>query len=163
MMTRVVAAILEENSRILICRRRPDQPHPLKWEFPGGKIESGETPDQAAVRELPEELGIPVSGVEENTRYEYSYPGKAPILLIFLRVIAYTGIPQNLIFHEMRWEARERLAAYDFLEGDRPFLADTGFMETAIRMVEPGQNEFLAQLESKNNKPNHFFRAMANR
>ena len=117
-----MAAILERDGRILICQRKEDQPHPLKWEFPGGKMEAGESPEAALIRELREELGIEAGPVTEVTRYEFSYPEKKPILLIFLKVTEWQGEPQNLIFNTMVWEKPEALAAYDFLEGDRPFL-----------------------------------------
>lgn len=121
-MTHVVAGILENNGRILICRRRADQPHPLKWEFPGGKVEPGESPEQALMRELLEELGIESATPVEVARYEFSYPEKKPILLIFLRVPAWTGEIVNKIFDAIVWEAAERLRHYDFLEGDEPFI-----------------------------------------
>jgi 8-oxo-dGTP diphosphatase len=121
-MLQVVAAIVEREGRILICRRRPEQSHPLKWEFPGGKVEPGETPAQAIERELAEELDIREIASEEIARYEFTYPGKDPILLIFLRVREFEGEPRNLIFHEMRWEPPQRLSAFDFLEGDRDFI-----------------------------------------
>jgi 8-oxo-dGTP diphosphatase len=121
-MVQVVAAILEREGRILIGRRTPEQSHPLKWEFPGGKVEPGETPHHALARELEEELGIAGAEGEEIVRYEYSYPGKAPILLIFVRVTRYTGEPRNLIFHEIRWEPPTALASFDFVEGDRDFI-----------------------------------------
>jgi 8-oxo-dGTP diphosphatase len=121
-MVQVVAAIIERDGKILICRRTPEQAHPLKWEFPGGKLEENESPAAAATRELEEELGIRNATTREITRYEFSYPGKKPILLIFLRVEAFEGEPRNLIFHEMRWEPVSNLGAFDFLEGDRDFL-----------------------------------------
>ncbi len=121
-MLQVVAAVIENDGRVLVCRRRPDQTHPLKWEFPGGKVEPGESPEQALARELEEELGILSSRGKELTRYPFSYPGRPPVLLIFFRVMSYHGIPQNLVFQEMRWETREALSAMDFVEGDRDFL-----------------------------------------
>lgn len=121
-MTEVVAGILEQDGRILICRRRSDQAHSLKWEFPGGKIEAGETPQQALIRELREELGIESEPAREITRYEFAYPGKEPILLIFLRVPAWTGEVEDRIFDTILWESRENLKDYDFLEGDAPFI-----------------------------------------
>jgi len=125
-MVQVVAAVIERDGRILICRRRADQAHPLKWEFPGGKIEQGETPEQAVARELEEELDIRGATSEEITRYEYAYPGKMPVLLIFMRVSRYTGQPRNVVFHEMRWEPPENLPAFDFLEGDIEFIRALG-------------------------------------
>ncbi|MGO9012180.1 MAG: (deoxy)nucleoside triphosphate pyrophosphohydrolase [Bryobacteraceae bacterium] len=122
-MTQVVAAILERDGRVLIGRRRPGQTHPLQWEFPGGKVELGESPPQALARELEEELGICHAAGEEIARYEYTYPGKDPITLIFFRITGFHGEPRNLIFHEMRWEPRRDLGRFDFVEGDLPFLS----------------------------------------
>ena len=121
-MVQVVAAIIMREGRILIGRRMAEQSHPLKWEFPGGKVEPGETPEQALGRELEEELGI--SGVDgrEITRYQYTYPGKQPIALIFFRVKQFQGEPANLIFHEMAWARAAELAQFDFVEGDRDFI-----------------------------------------
>ena len=121
-MVQVVAAIVERDGRILIGRRTPEQSHPLQWEFPGGKVEAGETPEQALTRELEEELGIRGAAGEEIARYSYTYPGRDPILLLFFRVTAYAGEARNLVFHEMRWEPASALARFDFVEGDRDFL-----------------------------------------
>ena len=121
-MTVVVAAIIERDGRVLICRRRENGAHPLKWEFPGGKVEAGETPRDALRRELHEELGIASETGDEIAHYEYAYPGKAPILLIFYRVTEFAGDPANLVFHEIRWETGKLLPGYDFLEGDVDFV-----------------------------------------
>jgi len=121
-MVEVVAAILERDGRVLICQRQPEQSHPLQWEFPGGKVEPGETPPQALARELEEELGIRGAAGDEIARYQFTYPGKQPITLFFFRVATFQGEPRNLIFHEMRWEPRPNLAQFDFVEGDLPFL-----------------------------------------
>ncbi len=121
-MTTVVAAVIEQDARILICRRRAADAHPLKWEFPGGKVEPGETPLAALVRELDEELAIRVVQAAEMARYEYQYTGGKPILLIFFRVVEFLGEPQNRIFHEVRWEQPANLPQIDFLEGDIEFV-----------------------------------------
>jgi 8-oxo-dGTP diphosphatase len=121
-MVQVVAAIIERDGRILIGQRQPEQSHPLKWEFPGGKLESGESPQQALTRELEEELAIRDARGPEITRYEFTYPGKKPIALIFFRVTEFEGEPQNLIYREMRWEPRANLSEFDFVEGDREFI-----------------------------------------
>jgi 8-oxo-dGTP diphosphatase len=121
-MVQVVAAIIERDGKILIGQRTPEQSHPLKWEFPGGKVEPGETPQQALTRELEEELGIRETRAEEIASYQFTYPGKSPIELFFFRVGAFEGEPRNLIFHDMRWEPAECLSDMDFVEGDLPFL-----------------------------------------
>ena|ERR1051326_3658125 len=121
-MTIVVAAIIERGGRILICQRRGDHAHPLKWEFPGGKVEAGELPADALRRELVEELTITADIGPEVTRYEYTYPGKKPILLIFFQVTHFTGEPRNRIFQKILWEEPVKLRDYDFLEGDVDFV-----------------------------------------
>ncbi len=121
-MLQVVAAIIERDGSILVGQRTPAQSHPLKWEFPGGKVEAGETPEQALARELEEELGIRAAAGEEITRYPYAYPGKSPIELIFLRVRSSEGEPANLIFHDLRWQPKSALRDLDFVEGDRQFI-----------------------------------------
>jgi 8-oxo-dGTP diphosphatase len=125
-MTTVVAAVIERDGRILICQRRRGEAHELKWEFPGGKMEPGESPDDALRRELSEELAIEADPGVEITRYEYAYPGRAPILLIFFRVTEFQGEPRNLVFERMEWEPVQRLPDYDFLEGDVEFIAALG-------------------------------------
>jgi 8-oxo-dGTP diphosphatase len=121
-MTEVVAAILERDGRVLIGQRRAGQSHALKWEFPGGKVEPGETPEQALARELEEELAISGARGEEILRYDFAYPDKPAIRLIFFRVAGFEGEPQNLIYEALQWAARDELPAIDFLEGDRRFL-----------------------------------------
>ena len=118
----MVAAVIERDGSVLIGQRKSSGRHAMKWEFPGGKVEPGETPARALERELREELGISASIGPEIVRYEYQYPGRPPIVLIFFRVPEYTGEPRNLDFGEIRWERRERLPEYDFLEADTDFV-----------------------------------------
>jgi 8-oxo-dGTP diphosphatase len=122
-MTTVVAAVIEKNGRILIAQRKRTSQHPLKWEFPGGKVEPDETPEAAVVRELKEELGIRVQVGPEIGRYEFQYPGRWPIMLMFYRVEEFSGEPKNLDFEQIQWTSRDRLRDYDFLEGDAEFLS----------------------------------------
>jgi 8-oxo-dGTP diphosphatase len=121
-MVQVVAAIIEHEGRILIGQRQPAQSHPLKWEFPGGKVEPGESAEQAVKRELMEELDLEVVSAVEIARYPYTYPGKNAIELIFFRITERNGEPRNLIFHDMRWVPQAALAAFDFVEGDTEFI-----------------------------------------
>ncbi|MDX2181592.1 MAG: (deoxy)nucleoside triphosphate pyrophosphohydrolase [Bryobacteraceae bacterium] len=119
---RVVAALIERDGLYLAGQRRKNDTHPLKWEFPGGKVEPGESPRQALERELREELGIDAQVGEEVVRYEYSYGGRPPIDLIFLRVAGYTGDPQSHAFESIAWVAAAELPTLDFLDGDRDFV-----------------------------------------
>lgn len=122
-MPTVVAGVVERNGQVLIAQRKRTGRHALKWEFPGGKVEPGETIENALIRELEEELGIRAQVDAEIARYEYQYPGSAPILLIFLRVAELSGEPRNLDFEQILWVPRDRLRDYDFLEGDAEFLS----------------------------------------
>ena len=122
-MTTVVAAVIERGGRILIAQRRNEGPHALKWEFPGGKVEAGEEPEAALLRELEEELGIRAEIGPEITRYQYQYPGRLPFLLIFYRVTKFSGELRNLNFEQILWEEPANLCNYDFLEGDTGFVA----------------------------------------
>jgi mutator protein MutT len=122
-MTTVVAAVIERDGCILIAQRKRTGQHPLKWEFPGGKAEAGETPEAAVARELEEELAIRARVDREIMRYEYQYPGRPPILLIFYRVTEFTGEPENLDFEQIAWVARASLGDYDFLKGDAEFIS----------------------------------------
>ncbi len=121
-MTTVTAAIIERRGRILICRRRFDQDHPGKWEFPGGKLMQGEQPAETLRRELREEIHIDADIGEEVTRYCYRYPGRHPILLVFFRVSGFTGEPDYGQFQQASWARRADLPQFDFLEGDVAFV-----------------------------------------
>ena len=118
----VVAAVIELAGRILIGQRRRGDWNEYKWEFPGGKVEVGETPRAALARELTEELGIAAEIGDEITRYGHQYRGRPPIELIFFRVTTFTGEPVNNAFHQIKWELAARLHEYEFLDGDLDFV-----------------------------------------
>jgi 8-oxo-dGTP diphosphatase len=118
----VVAAVIERDGLVLIGQRRREDRHPLKWEFPGGKVEDGETPQEALRRELREELAIEAEIGPEISRYEFQYPGRSRVLLIFYSIRAWSGKEENLSFEQIRWVQRRELAEYDFLEGDVDFV-----------------------------------------
>jgi 8-oxo-dGTP diphosphatase len=120
----VVAGLLVRDGRILACRRRSDQEHPSKWEFPGGKVEAGEEPQEALIRELREELSIEATLGREFLRYEFRYPGKRPIELIFYWVESYGGELDGEFFAETKWMPADRLNELDFLEGDARVVAE---------------------------------------
>jgi 8-oxo-dGTP diphosphatase len=119
---RVVAAIIVKDTSVLICQRKAGQQYAGKWEFPGGKVEPGEELRAALKRELQEELAINATIGPEITRYEYTYPGRAPIQIVFYKVAEFEGEPRNLIFEQIRWETIVNLRTYDFLDGDIDFV-----------------------------------------
>lgn len=119
---RVVAGVIERDGLVLVGQRRAGDRFQFKWEFPGGKIEPDEDPKEALTRELREELGIEAEIGEEMARYEHQYPGKTAILLIFLRVLSFTGVPENHVFESIQWVDREQLPGMDFLDGDVDFV-----------------------------------------
>ena len=117
-MKQVVAALILRDNKILICQRLPDQTMPLKWEFPGGKIEPGEVPVDALRRELQEELGIEATIGRKVAAIEHTYANGGAVQLQFFLVERFTGEIENLIFHDVRWVSREDMRSYDFLEAD---------------------------------------------
>jgi 8-oxo-dGTP diphosphatase len=123
-MKRVVAALILEDDRILACQRTRHQSMPLKWEFPGGKIEEGEQPRDALRRELEEELGIEANIGNEVARIQHEYPGGGAVELRFFEVRNYRGNIENRIFREVRWVERSRLPELDFLEADLTLVRD---------------------------------------
>jgi len=117
--TRVVAALItDERGRYLICQRNRRRPMPLKWEFPGGKIDAGETALQALARELREELGIEAVVAQPAARLRHSYRDGTRVALLFYRVRQWRGEVSNLVFEEVRWVPAQQLPKYDFLEAD---------------------------------------------
>lgn len=122
-MLHVVAGIIHLDDRILICQRHHSSKRfPLKWEFPGGKVEAGESPRNAIIRELKEELGIDVSSVSEMESYTFAYPGENDFCLHFFEVEKYSNTIQNLQFENMAWLLPESIETYDLLDGDKPFI-----------------------------------------
>lgn len=121
-MLKVVAGILHQGDRFLVCQRRGDGPFPHKWEFPGGKIESGEDAREALRRELKEELDITVEKAREVLRHAHAYADGTRVELVFFDVRAYRGTPRNRVFERIAWVAAGELLNVDFLEGDLPLI-----------------------------------------
>jgi 8-oxo-dGTP diphosphatase len=117
-MKRVVAALIFQDGKILVCQRTRHQTMPLKWEFPGGKIEPGEQPRDALRRELDEELGIDARIGDEVSRIQHEYPNGSSVELRFFAVREYLGELENRIFREICWASPSELPSYDFLEAD---------------------------------------------
>lgn len=123
-MKRVVAALIFQNEKILVCQRTRHQVMPLKWEFPGGKIEEGEQPRDALHRELEEELGIDAVIGDEASRIVHTYPNGGSVELRFFAVHEYRGEIENKIFKDVQWAERQNLPSYDFLEADLGLVKD---------------------------------------
>jgi 8-oxo-dGTP diphosphatase len=117
-MKRVVAALIVIQGKVLVCQRTRHQTMPLKWEFPGGKIEEGEQPRSALRRELEEELGILATVGDEVRRIQHEYPNGGMVELRFFIVREYQREIENRIFRDIQWAEPKDLPAYDFLEAD---------------------------------------------
>lgn len=118
----VSAGVIHRDGRVLVGQRRRGDRHALKWEFPGGKVEAGESPQQALVRELREELQIEASVGSELARYEHEYPNGSRVHLLFFAVRDFKGEPMARVFEQIRWTELELLPELDFLEGDLDFI-----------------------------------------
>jgi len=118
----VVAALLYRENRLLVCQRKENGAFPLKWEFPGGKVERGEGNLAALCRELREELGIEVQSATEIFRHKHLYPDRTEVDLTFFRVDDYRAPVANRVFQRILWIEVQRLKELDFLEGDLPLI-----------------------------------------
>ncbi len=114
-----VGVIENEQDQIFICQRAARQHQAGKWEFPGGKVEEGETLQQALKRELFEEIGIEVEACEPLLKIEHDYADKA-VLLDVWRVTAFSGSPYGKEGQPGLWVARPDLVNYDFPEANQP-------------------------------------------
>ena len=130
---RVAAGLLTRSAQVLICQRRGDGLHPLKWEFPGGKIEDSEDEATCLRRELHEELGIEATPGAVLSRTTHTYPNGRRVAVSFIHVRIYRGQPVNKVFGNVIWAPRARLGDYDFLEGSVDFV--TGLVRGAWPQV----------------------------
>ena len=119
----VSAGIIHRDGQVLVGQRRRSDRHPFKWEFPGGKVEQGESPQQALVRELWEELEIEAKAGSELARYEHDYRGGTRVQLVFFAVPEFTGEPTGRVFEQICWTNVEALPELDFLDGDLDFVS----------------------------------------
>lgn len=127
----VAALILRERPgngaagvEVLICQRKADQPMSLKWEFPGGKIEAGESSEDALARELDEELGIKAVIGRRVAQIRHKYRNGGAIDLQFFVVREFDGVLENRIFNDVRWTPLTELPGYDFLAADLGLIRD---------------------------------------
>ena len=127
----VAAAVIERDGRILLSRR-PDAAHQGgKWEFPGGKLEAGETAEQALKRELEEELGITPTRFRPLITIAHDYPDKSVVLHVF-RVTDWAGTPQGREGQAIRQVAKSELAALTFPDANLPILKAVSLPETCV-------------------------------
>ena len=115
----VVGALIVKKNKILICQRSLDNDHPLKWEFPGGKVKTQEEPLRALKREINEELKITIKHPIYLCDYMFEYQdlGKKVKLFFFL-IKEYSGEISNIVHNQLKWIEIKQLSDYDFLEGD---------------------------------------------
>jgi len=123
-MKRVVAGLIVKDGKLLVCQRTRHQTMPLKWEFPGGKIEEGEQPRDALRRELEEELGILAGVGDEVKRIQHEYPNGGMVELRFFVVRDYQREIENRIFRDIQWAVPKDLPKYDFMEADLTLVRD---------------------------------------
>jgi 8-oxo-dGTP diphosphatase len=124
-MKTVVAAVIErDDRRLLIGQRRRNDTSPLKWEFPGGKVRDGESPEAALARELQEELGVTLVKSVELGRVRHQYAGTTDELEIrfFAAAIAESELVPRT-FEQIAWALPKELGNYDFLAANRELIA----------------------------------------
>tara|TARA_B100001939_G_scaffold311049_1_gene293376 strand:+ start:122 stop:523 length:402 start_codon:yes stop_codon:yes gene_type:complete len=115
----VVGGLIFQNKKILICQRKEEGDHPLKWEFPGGKLKDNENNQEALKRELKEELGIEIYEMILFDEYLYEYKKLSKNLkLVFFQIFQFGGEIQNNVHQQLKWIEISKLGDYDFLEGD---------------------------------------------
>lgn len=120
-MTEVVAALIWENDQFMICQRPADKPRPLLWEFVGGKVEQGETKENALIRECQEELGVTLEVLEELWDAHHDY-GDINVHLTLFNAKIIKGEIQKLEHNDLRWITPKEITEYDFCPADHEFL-----------------------------------------
>lgn len=122
-MIRVVAALIRDDGKLLVCQRKRGTSFAMMWEFPGGKVKTGETLEKALLRELEEELGAKATIGSEvyRTRHRYAEIGE-PIELIFFSARLDSNKVRNLVFEQIRWVPASDLPSMNFLPADRELI-----------------------------------------
>ena len=120
-MTEVVAALIWDNRKFMICQRPANKARPLLWEFVGGKVEPGETKEQALIRECQEELAITLSVDNVFMDVVHEYPDITIRLTLFNATIA-EGVPQKLEHNDIQWITPAEIPNYNFCPADEEIL-----------------------------------------
>ena len=128
-MTEVVAALIWEGGKFMICQRPAHKARGLLWEFVGGKVEPGETKEQALVRECREELAVTVAVEGVFTEVTHVYPDLTIHLTLFNARIA-EGTPQKLEHNDIRWITPSEIGNYDFCPADEEILREIQTLKT---------------------------------
>jgi 8-oxo-dGTP diphosphatase len=139
-MKEVAVGIILKDSRVLTCQRRRNAKYALKWEFPGGKLEMGETPRSALARELREELAIETNDFEQFFCQEWTYKEgtetpqhDGSFRVFYFLVREFSGEPRNHAFEQILWISPHKLQTMDILEGNREAV------ERLVKYVEEEQ------------------------
>jgi 8-oxo-dGTP diphosphatase len=120
-MTEVVAALIWDQNKFMICQRPENKARGMMWEFVGGKVEPGETREQALIRECREELAVTVSVGSVFMEVTHKYPDIAIRLTLFNASIA-RGVPQKLEHNDIRWITTDEIPLYEFCPADETIL-----------------------------------------
>jgi 8-oxo-dGTP diphosphatase len=122
-MTKVAVGILRRDGKILACQRKKGGRYELKWEFPGGKLEPGESVEQCLARELREELSIAMHSINHVEVQSSDYDDGGTFEVAYCEVNGFDGEPKNNVFEQFRWVTLQELRTLDILEGNRDFIA----------------------------------------
>jgi 8-oxo-dGTP diphosphatase len=122
-MTKVAVGILRRNGKILACQRKKGGHYELKWEFPGGKLEPGESNEECLARELREELSINIHSIIHMELQSAEYEDGGTFEVAYCDVAGFDGDPTNNVFEQIRWVTLQELRTLDILEGNRDFIA----------------------------------------
>ena len=117
-MTEVVAALIRDTDRVLICQRPAHKARGMLWEFVGGKVEPGESREEALIRECREELAITISVGDIFTEVTHTYPDLTIHLTVFNAEIT-AGVPRKLEHNDLRWITADELDRYAFCPADQ--------------------------------------------
>lgn len=143
---RVSVGVITRGQQLLICQRRAHDPHALKWEFPGGKVNDGEDDVSCLRRELREELRIDTTVGAVLHRATHTYPNGRTVVLTFFHIPVYEGDIENTQFHALSWVEPTQLLEYDFLEGDLAFVSALSRGEWSHLFCDPQSTSYNPQL-----------------
>ena len=139
-MVEVVAALIWDNDKFMICQRPEHKARGLLWEFVGGKVEPGETIEQALIRECQEELDVSLSVGDVFTDVVHEYPDITVHLTLFNATIA-EGIPQKLEHNDIQWIKASQIPQYDFCPADRVILKQISTVFASAKLKQSWERQ----------------------